>query len=214
MRTPSTRWRVVLPVKGGRTAKSRLARDAAARRQLAEAVALDTLAAALACPAVDDVVVVTGDARAAAAVTAAGARVVDESVPGAGLDAAVRDALAVLPDAPLAVLLADVPALRPGDLCAALEGAAGLLAAGAPSVVVPDAEGTGTVLLAAPGPRGLRTAFGPGSAAAHEALGAVRFEPDLPRLRRDVDTPADLEQALALGVGPRTAELSVGRQPA
>lgn len=208
MRTPWSRWRVVLPVKGGAAAKSRLAGDPAARRLLAEAIALDCLAAVLACPGVDDVVVVTGDPRTAAAATGVGARVVAESVPGAGLDAAVQDGLAVLPDAPVAVLLADVPALRPADLSAALGGAAGLLAAGAPSVVVPDAEGTGTVLLAAPGPRGLRTAFGPGSAAAHEALGAVRFEPDLPRLRRDVDTPAALEEAVALGVGPRTARLA------
>jgi 2-phospho-L-lactate guanylyltransferase len=35
--------------------------------------------------------------------------------------------------------------------------------------------------------------------------GASRLDLALPRLRRDVDTPADLEAALALGVGPRTA---------
>jgi 2-phospho-L-lactate guanylyltransferase len=31
---------------------------------------------------------------------------------------------------------------------------------------------------------------------------------DVPSLRSDVDTPADLHNAISLGVGPRTAELA------
>ena len=72
-------------------------------------------------------------------------------------------------------------------------------------VVVPDAEGSGTVLLAGRTPADLDPAFGPDSLTEHVRRGAVRLDLDLPRLRRDVDTPADLDQALALGVGPRTA---------
>jgi len=70
---------------------------------------------------------------------------------------------------------------------------------------VPDADGTGTVLLAARTPARLDPAFGPVSFAEHLRRGAVPLPLDLPRLRRDVDTPADLDAALALGVGARTA---------
>ena len=70
---------------------------------------------------------------------------------------------------------------------------------------VPDTEGTGTVLLAARTPAGLDPAFGAGSFAEHVRRGALPLDLDLPRLRRDVDTPADLEAALALGLGHRTA---------
>ena len=75
---------------------------------------------------------------------------------------------------------------------------------------VPDAEGTGTVLLAANVPARLFPAFGPGSAARHEAGGAVRLDLDLPSLRRDVDTWEALQQALTLGVGPATAAVTAG----
>ena len=80
-------------------------------------------------------------------------------------------------------------------------------------VFVPDAEGTGTVLLTALTADAMRPEFGADSAAAHQAAGAVRLDLDLPRLRRDVDTPADLQTAVELGVGPRTrsvlAEIAV-----
>ena len=48
--------------------------------------------------------------------------------------------------------------------------------------------------------------FGPGSALAHDATGARAIAAELPRLRRDVDDLEDLDDALAMGVGPRTAE--------
>ena len=70
---------------------------------------------------------------------------------------------------------------------------------------VTDAAGTGTVLLAAPPGAVLEPCFGAGSAAAHEASGAVPLNGAWPSLRRDVDTLADLAEAFRLGVGPRTA---------
>jgi 2-phospho-L-lactate guanylyltransferase len=207
-------WTVILPLKGGPAAKSRLGAPAA----LATAIALDCLDAVLATDQVDAVVVVTPDPRLAAEAVAAGARVQAESAPGAGLSAAVSDGLqAVL--GRCAVLLGDLPALRPDDLATALHRAGDLLgpdgrAHDRPSMVfVPDAEGTGTVLLTALSPAAMRPSFGPGSAAAHRAAGAVRLELDLPRLRRDVDTPADLRTAVEFGVGRRTravlAEITV-----
>lgn len=97
------------------------------------------------------------------------------------------------------MLLGDLPALRPEDLRAALAACARLDRA-----VVPDADGSGTVLLTGLGPGRLEPSFGPGSAARHEALGHVRLPLDLPRLRTDVDDAASLAAAVALGAGPRT----------
>ena len=69
---------------------------------------------------------------------------------------------------------------------------------------MPDADGTGTVLLAAASPGALRPRFGPGSAAAHAREAVVLADAPV-RLRRDVDTAAHLDEAVAHGVGPRTA---------
>jgi 2-phospho-L-lactate guanylyltransferase len=206
---PRQRWRLVLPVKGGPGAKTRLGPHAD-REQLALAVALDCLAAVLATPAVAAALVVTADAGAAGEARTLGAQVVPESRPGAGLAAAIADGVAAAGRGPVGVLLPDLPALVPAELDAALRQAGQALDAGAGSVLVPDAEGTGTVLLAATDRARLRAAFGEGSAAAHEALGAVRLDLALPRLRRDVDTRAALREAVALGVGPRTAAVLAG----
>ena len=195
----------MLPVKHAEQAKSRLATPPGMdRARLARAIALDCLAAARACPVVDRLVVVTSDPVVGAA---AGRLDELEDDPGTGLlgavDAGVRRALAGRPAGPLAVLLADVPALRPDDLAAALNACRRYEAA-----FVPDLEGTGTVLLAATASVRLSPAFGPGSAARHETGGAVRLDLDLPSLRRDVDTWDALGQAIALGVGPATAAVT------
>jgi 2-phospho-L-lactate guanylyltransferase len=201
-----TRWTLVLPVKGGPLAKSRLG----ARPEVAAAFALDCVEAVLASDAVARVLVVTSDPTMRAAARTLGAHVVPEARPGAGLVPAIAAGVRVAALAcagPTAVLLADVPALLPADLDQALAAAgAQLFGEEAPRmVVVPDAEGSGTVLLAGRTPAELDPAFGPDSLTEHVRRGAVRLDLDLPRLRRDVDTPADLDQALALGVGPRTA---------
>jgi len=195
-------WSVVLPVKGGPGAKSRLA----ARPGLALAMAGDCIAAVTATPGVADVVVVTADDEAARVAAGLGARVVDQPGSARGLAGAIATGLAACAaDAPVAVLLADLPSLRPVDLGTALGAVAALLREGRPAVVVPDAEGTGSVLLAAGRPADVRHAFGAGSADRHQDRGAHRLEYVPARLRRDVDTRADLVAALELGVGPRTA---------
>lgn len=203
---PAT-WRVVVPVKGTAAAKSRLSGVAGRRRyDLAVALALDTIAAAAATPGVR-LVVVTSDDLIAAEAEGLGAAVVPD--PGSGLSAAIdagieqaaRDGGAGGSADGVAVLLGDLPALRPADLAAAL---AACRRAG--TAFVPDADGDGTVLLAATEPASLRPAFGAGSARAHERH-AARLDLDLPRLRRDVDVAADLARAARLGVGARTAAL-------
>lgn len=194
-------WTVVLPIKGGTGAKSRLLPgDGSSRHALARAVALDTLVAALACSAVRQTVVVTDDDQVTDQCSALGAVVIAESVPGAGLLAAIADGVRGCGPGPTAVLLADLPAATPVDLENALTCALQALH-GAPQVFLPDAEGSGTVLLAALQPQQLTPAFGPDSATAHMALGAARLDLDLPRLRRDVDTMESLAQADALGLG-------------
>lgn len=192
----------MLPVKGGPGAKSRLGAVVGRSGDLALSMALDCLESVLAASSVERAVVVTDDPLVVAAATELGAQVLAPGAPG--LRTAVADGLAAAPPGPVAVLLADLPSLRPEDLEEALDAVGRALDGGAGWVFVPDAEGTGTVLLASDGAAGLAPAFGPGSASAHQGLGASRLDLDLPRLRRDVDTAATLEQALALGVGSRT----------
>lgn len=199
-------WAVVVPVKGGPRAKSRLrAPEGVDHGRLATALALDTVAAAADAVGAGSVVVVTSDPVVAAAVAAAGTTVVPD--PGAGLDAAVlagaRRAAGLARPAPrVAALLGDVPSATAGDVAAALTAATPYDAA-----VVPDADGVGTVLLTARHGEALRPRFGGASARAHEDGGAVRLDLDLPRLRRDVDDETSLREALCLGVGAHTAAL-------
>lgn len=161
----------------------------------------DTAEAVLSATSVAGLIVVTDDPVVAAAVLAAGAKVAPD--PGAGLNAALRfgaDEVAGL-DAHRAVLTGDLPALRPADLDAALA------TAGRRRSFVPDAAGTGTVLLAVPPREPLDPRFGPGSAVAHRASGARPLTGDWPGLRQDVDTAADLDTVLGLGAGARTRAL-------
>ena len=201
-------WSVVIPVKVLARAKSRLAGLAGPTRpELALALAADTVRAAAACLAVAAVVVVTDDAAAARALGALGAWVVEDE-PDAGLNPAVAHGAAVAaaarPDCGTAALAADLPALRPAELERGLEAAAQW-----PEAFVADAQGTGTTLYASRPGAGFRPQFGLDSAARYRAGGATEIVlADVPSLRCDVDTPADLQHAISLGVGPRTAELA------
>ncbi|MFC7308823.1 2-phospho-L-lactate guanylyltransferase [Streptomyces monticola] len=199
-------WSLVIPLKPLLRAKSRLAdaADAGLRPSLALAFAQDTVAAAVACPSVRDVVVVTDDARAVRELGALGARAVRDE-PAGGLNAALahgaRAARALRPSGAVAALNADLPALRSGELARVLDYAAAF-----PRAFLADAAGIGTTLLcAAPGVT-LAPGFGGASRARHRASGAVELAlSDVPSVRRDVDTLDDLEAALSLGVGPYTA---------
>ncbi|MEV4478834.1 2-phospho-L-lactate guanylyltransferase [Micromonospora coxensis] len=199
-------WTVVVPVKRLDAAKSRLrgALPAVPHEELALALAADTVRAVMACPVVAEVLVVTDDPAVAATAGAAGARAVPDR-PDAGLNAAFRHGAEVAGPGWVAGLTADLPALRPAELAAALLAAA----TDTPGVrrFVADAPGSGTVLLAAPPGVALEPRFGVGSAAAHAAGGALPLHGDWPTLRRDVDTAADLAAAARLGLGPRSAAL-------
>jgi 2-phospho-L-lactate guanylyltransferase len=201
-------WTLVVPVKVLAHAKSRLAALAGQHRPaLALAMAADTVAAALACPEVARVIAVTDDPAAARALTAIGA-VISEDEPRRGLNPALRHGAALAaahwPGAGIGALAADLPALRPAELATCLQAAARW-----PHAFVPDAAGSGTTLYTArPGAR-FTPRFGPGSAARHRAGGAAELRlPGLATLRRDVDAPADLQEATTLGIGPRTAQIT------
>ena len=226
-------WTVLLPVKVLARAKSRLAVLAGDRRgELALALASDTVSAVLACPEVARVVVVTSDPVAGPLLAALGAIVVPDepadraaslgnhgTLDGAGLagrpgdlgvqdllNAALRHGATVAarrwPGTGLAALTADLPAVRPAELAAALRAAGGSPGLAA---FVPDAACVGTTLYAVPPGVEFRPLFGGASRARHAAAGATEIGLDaLTGLRRDVDTPDDLREALALGVGPFT----------
>lgn len=197
----------MVPVKRLALAKTRLqSYGDAVRQDLALAFAIDVVAAGLACEVVAQVLVVTDDARAAAALAAVGARVVADS-PDAGLNPALTHGAQLLRadrDLGVATVSADLPAVRPADLAAALNA----VPAGA-RAFVSDAAGTGTTLLAAPPGVALAPAYGSASRAGHLASGAVELA-GAPGLRLDVDTPQDLREALALGVGAATAAVAAG----
>ncbi|MEV8378174.1 2-phospho-L-lactate guanylyltransferase [Kribbella sp. NPDC056861] len=199
-------WTLVIPVKRTAIAKSRLASAYPQHRpELARAFAVDTTAAALGSPLVGAVLVVTDDPVVAADVTAIGARVVPD-VPGAGLNGALKHgaafAAAEYPASGVVALSADLPALRPEELTAALA------ACTAARNFVIDEPGTGTTMLAAAPGVALDPRFGVGSALAHQTSGAVPIElTTIDSLRRDVDTAADLAHAVQLGVGQSTADV-------
>lgn len=203
MRPPDIhRWRLIVPVKGHLSAKSRLHPPAGVgRADLAHAFALDTITAALGAVPPAHLVVVTSDEPTADFVRHQGAAVVAD--PGEGLNPAIRLGIAyvarVLGPGPAAVLLGDIPALRSQDLVTALS-------ASEPHrrSMVPDASGTGTVMLSALSARDLRPHFGPDSARAH-SRDCVRLDLDLPALRTDVDDDRSLLNAINIGVGRHTA---------
>ncbi len=196
------RWQLIIPVKARHSAKSRLHPPAGVpRSDLAHAFALDTITAAASCIPPAQLVVVTSDELTATFVRDLGAIVVTDR--GDGLNPAIclgiRYVERVWPRDPAAVLLGDLPTLRPQDLATAL-----CLCALHPRALVPDASGWGTVLLSARLPRDLQPRFGPHSAREH-SRDSVRLDLVLPALRTDVDDDQSLRDAVAIGVGRYTA---------
>lgn len=209
MSTPSSpRFGVVIPVKQPTYAKSRLGRlGDEVRRSLAVAFALDTVAAALRGDRVATVLVVTDDHRLADQVRRLGADVIPDGTAG-DLNGSLAQGAAEVrrrdPLLQLAALCADLPALRSEELDVAL-------AAAPPTRLgfVADADMVGTTLVTAPDLDTFRPRFGPASRAEHLGGGGVEVDLDgIDSLRRDVDTPADLEEALRLGIGPHTSRVT------
>lgn len=211
----------VIAVKSLDRAKSRLADRLRPehRARLVLAMLTDTVRAALAAAPIDSVTVVTPDAAVADLAEALGAHAhPDPGGAAAGLaPEGLNIALAAAADTvrhrygpvELVAMQADLPALRPAELTAVLAAAP----PGRRSLVV-DHTGAGTAaLVQRDGSAPLDPRFGPDSALRHVTAGAVALDGDWPGLRTDVDTGADLDRAVALGVGAATAAVltDIGR---
>lgn len=208
-------WSAVVPVKSLASAKSRLLVPDVTVAELALAFLRDVLDTLAQTPQIAEVIVATGDEQVGAVARAAAARVVDDTG-HAGINAAVRWAADQREtDGGLLVLVSDLPCLTPAAVGLVLDRASSSAVS-----FVADADGTGTTMWlrrdeAADGPH-----FGPGSRAAHIAHGAVDLVanqlgatgPWLPA-RLDVDTPADLDRARRLGLGPASARVLEASTP-
>ncbi len=183
----------LIPVKELSQAKARLAPvlDGERRRELALALYRDVLAAALACPALDGVAVVSRDRDALTLAVEAGAEGLPE--PG-GLNEALTSASQTMAERGvdrLVVLAADLPLATPDDIATVAEASA---QADADVALVPSEDGGTNALALAPGAIAFR--FGPDSARRHlaaaDAAGLRSLRLELPTLALDIDTPDDL----------------------
>jgi 2-phospho-L-lactate/phosphoenolpyruvate guanylyltransferase len=198
------RWTLVITTKSAAIGKSRLAPYAKdLRSDLARAMAMDTVDAALRCALVGGLIAVTDDTESARAFSSLGALVIPDE-PRDGLNAALSHGAAAArlrtPDAAVAALQADLPALRPRELERALHAAARFTTA-----FVPDAAGIGTALYSANSGVAFQPRFGGESRRAHLESGAAELHlTGIDSVRQDVDTESDLHAAAALGLGPRS----------
>jgi len=202
-------WRVVVPIKHGAPAKTRLRaalREDTVHADLVRAIQLDTLDAVLALrthPLLGGLFVVSGRPAGHGAALPVEIELLPDA--GGGLNPALAEAAAELarrfPADGVVALVGDLPALRAADLLAVLYQAP----ADARSFVR-DLAGSGTTLLAAGPGVPLEPLFGPESAHRHLASGAVEL-PAAASLRCDVDSVADLHRCLELGAGVLTSRL-------
>jgi 2-phospho-L-lactate guanylyltransferase len=194
-------WTAVVPVKAWQSAKSRL--DLHLREEIARALTLDTLDVLTSHPDIGRVVVVTADANVRHEAEQRGATVLAEEAADDPLNDAVRqgcDWAASAGDGPTVIVPADLAYLSADVLASALA----VLGAAGPAHV-PDADGTGTTLLAAPTASGIDPHYGPGSSALHAAAGFRPIDSVDPRARADIDQLADLDTGWS--PGPRVSDL-------
>lgn len=196
----SSQWCVIVPVSPAAVAKSRLLPLGAAREQLARAFALDVIAAVRDSAAVTHLLVVGDGTLVGEADLDQGALLVmDTSVASLNESVSAAESRArALGYSSIAVLVADIPCVRPADLDELLTRAKAV-----PRGYVADHTGQGTTALTTTGPA-LSPAFGPDSAARHQGSGASRIEVTM-RASYDIDDPADIAMALVYGLGAATS---------
>ncbi|MGK5169166.1 2-phospho-L-lactate guanylyltransferase [Geodermatophilus sp. CPCC 205761] len=196
-----------MPLKRLDIAKSRLAGlRPLLRRRLVVAMARDVRDAVLACPEVDELVIVTRDSRWPELLHSERTRFVAD-LPTDSLNDALRRGVESSGSARsnrIAALPGDLPALQPAELQHALD-----IAGDTPNIFVPDARGDGTTLFTATSVVGFRPRYGERSRAAHRHTGAQELLlPALTGLRQDIDTMDDLSTVRALGLGAHTTAVT------
>ncbi|WP_295634007.1 2-phospho-L-lactate guanylyltransferase [Novosphingobium sp.] len=183
-----THWHAIVPFRAG--AKTRLAErlDAPSRAALAEAMAAHVLETLGRCPSIGSLTLLA-PVRPAFASEGTGL-IVDK---GHGLNAELAAALARARH--VLIIHADLPLAAPDDIAVLIDAAAGAGAA-----IAPDHARTGTNALAFIDANGLLPAFGPDSFALHRALLPDAAVVERPGLALDIDTPEDLDRAIAAGL--------------
>ena len=191
--------RAIIPLKALAAAKARMAPalDAHSRRDLVTWMATHVIHVCQACEAIDDVIVVAGDAAAAEVARAAGAEILLVTEPGLSRALDAADDVSARWTSTL-VVAADLPDLTAEDLLAVLAAADDV--DGPVVVVAPTHDGGTGALLRRPG-HVIATSYGAGSAARHLRLGATAGAATATvsrdGLARDVDRPEHLTPALA-----------------
>ncbi|MFN2464548.1 MAG: 2-phospho-L-lactate guanylyltransferase [Candidatus Dormibacteria bacterium] len=203
----------VVPIKPFGDAKTRLGArlDASRRAALARASAIRVLDAVAGCSAIHQRLAVVEDEETATLVrlhhfeplVRPDLRSQSAAVEGGFEVARASGAETLL------TISADVPLARPQDLDALLTPAGPVL------VMVSNLAGEGTNALRLSPARHLRLHFGPGSLDQHrreaDALGLPVRVIDNPRLRIDIDTPADLEALERSGPEGRRVLIDAGK---
>jgi len=192
----------VVPVKSLEASKSRLLPELARDQLQALSLAMleDLIRALKATPALETVAVATPDGRVAERARALDALALHG--PDDGLNPAIDAAAAKLglaDEAPLLVVLGDVPGALPGELQRMFD-ALEEMGPGPAAVLAPSRDGGTSALLRRPH-RAMPSCFGPQSAARHRDAardsGASFREVSLPSLAIDLDRAEDLHGFLA-----------------
>ena len=182
---------LVILAKDAHFAKTRLELPRDEARRLARALAARTVGSAVVASTVGAVIVVTGDEAIASYARSVGAGVLAEPrLLGINRAAALGRCHAVdtRPSAAVAVMVADLPDLCPGDIDAVV----GEFRETGRPLFVPDFAGSGTTLLIHGPERRPEIGFGSHSAAMHRRLG-YREALTAPRgIRADLDVREDL----------------------
>lgn len=188
------RWPAIIPLKGSGERKTRLASrlNEEQRQALSQQLFSHVAAALRGCAAVSEVALLSNVRPA----NWEGRLVFDK---GRGLNAELRAIAEACGSQPLLIIHADLPLVSAEDVAILLAEAEGGCA------IAPDRQGNGTNAIALGNPSGFEFAFGPDSFRRHlaAAQGRARVVTRL-GLGLDIDTPDDLDAAIACGFAPDT----------
>lgn len=198
----------IVPVKSLSRAKSRLHHDPTVRRDLARAFVADILDLLASHPSISRTVVVTKDGEVAELARRRGAEVLDESSESESdplnraIEQGLRFADAHWPSDAAVVVFSDLVLLD-------ADGLTQVLRAAEPHELafVRDADGTGTTLVVAQRPVGVRTHYGPDSAERHRNAGFTELTGLADDVRRDVDDLTALAGVDVADRAPSTARV-------